>query len=1211
MAESKTPVLPASIDFSAEEAKVLRMWREIDAFQTSLTLNSQKKAFTFYDGPPFATGLPHYGHILAGTIKDTITRFQHMMGHHVERRFGWDCHGLPVEYEIDKKLGITGPDDITGPNGMGIRKYNEECRAIVSRYSNEWREIIERMGRWIDFDNDYKTMEPWYMESVWWVFKQVFEKGLVYQSYKVMPYSTACCTPLSNFEAQQNYKEGVIDPAVVITFPCLDGAHAGAEFLAWTTTPWTLPSNLALCVHPEIVYVKFKDLTGRYAKEGQDGRTFIMGKARLCQLYPKYGGKKYKGGEVEILEEFAGATLKGMTYEPLFPYFGDRAGKGSFKVCVDEYVTSEDGTCIVHQAPAFGEDDFRVCMANGVIVKGELVPCPLDAKGTFTDKCPEVQGQYIKDADAQLMEMLKARNRLVQKGNINHRYPFCWRSDTPLIYRIVPSWFIEVTKIRDDVVRNNQEGTTWVPKEIGTGRFHNWLSNARDWAVSRNRYWGTPIPIWVSDDGEEVVCVGSIDELKTLSGVDSIDDLHRENIDDIKIPSKQGRGQLSRVKVVFDCWFESGSMPYAQQHYPFVPEKKKQFEAGFPADFIAEGLDQTRGWFYTLMVLSTALFNKPAFKNLIVNGLVLAADGTKMSKRLKNYPPPMNVVDKCGADALRMYLVNSPVVRAQELKFSESGVRGVVRDMLQPWYSSLRMLSQNVARMNNNRGAGAPKFAPSCAQAEANSNFFDVWVRSELQKLVMAVRTEVGAYRLYTVLPNLVTFIGDLNNWYIRLNRARLKQGDGVSAEDAQGALSTLYSVLLTMCKILAPFTPFFTEYVFQQLRTMGDPRDFVNHAPGLTTVTKEGKTIDSSASVHFFPIPEVETIQGSEAVLAEVAYLQKIIECGRLARVQAKAVSDKLGNNKFPINKVLIVHGESQARASIEKVRAYVAAELNVQGGADGVEITGDEMTWCSFEAEPDNRAIGRRFKKERGQVLKGIKTLPHETLKEFETTKTLTLDVGGNEVVLTNEEVRVARNPKKTKGYVGIIVRKGRLADSKLAVFLSTEITEEAVKVMMAREMLSCVNRLRKAGGLVPEDKIRVFYDLSAGDARKDAGIVATAAVAENLEMLQGKLRAPVLPATAENKQEHMFELASEVLEMEGVQMTVSICRKGLLFANDATLGALFPEGEKRSVRVAAVRNYVATMGGGGVGQAESVAVNLDGVDVVMKRGEHFWLE
>ena len=605
---TRTP-LPGSISFGDEEAKTLAMWKEIDAFQASLKLNAKKPAFTFYDGPPFATGLPHYGHILAGTIKDTITRFQHMRGHHVERRFGWDCHGLPVEYEIDKKLGITGPDDITGPEGMGIRAYNAECRSIVQRYSGEWRTIIERMGRWIDFDNDYKTMEPWYMESVWWVFSEIWNKGLVYQSYKVMPYSTACCTPLSNFEAQQNYKDDVIDPAVVVTFPCLTGEHAGAEFLAWTTTPWTLPSNLALCVHPELVYVKFKDLTGKFNKDGQD-RMFIMGKNRLKQLYPKHGSKKYKGGELEIVSEFVGKSLEGLTYEPLFPYFQERSKKGSFKVCVDEYVTSEDGTCIVHQAPAFGEDDFRVCMAQGVIQKGELIPCPLDPSGRFTAAAPEYKGVYIKDADEAIMAELKKRNRLAQKGNINHRYPFCWRSDTPLIYRIVPSWFIEVTKIKDDVVRNNQEGTTWVPPEIGSGRFHNWLANARDWAVSRNRYWGTPIPIWKNEDGTEFKCIGSIEELEKLSG-QKITDLHRENIDDIEIPSADGKGVLKRVKEVFDCWFESGSMPYAQQHYPFVPETKEKFEAGFPADFIAEGLDQTRGWFYTLMVLSTALFNKP------------------------------------------------------------------------------------------------------------------------------------------------------------------------------------------------------------------------------------------------------------------------------------------------------------------------------------------------------------------------------------------------------------------------------------------------------------------------------------------------------------------------------------------------------------------------------------------------------------------------
>ena len=616
--------------------------------------------------------------------------------------------GLSVasQYEIDKKLNIKSTDDV---EAMGIRAYNAECRGIVTRYCAQWEDIVTRLGRWIDFKNDYKTMEPWYMESVWWVFKSVFEKNLVYRGFKIMPYSTACNTPLSNFEAGQNYKDDTRDPAVIVSLPIVGvQGQEDTSFVAWTTTPWTLPSNLALCVNPGFKYVKVVDKVR--------GQKFILMESCLNSLYkkPKKGKKNQVEPDYEVVQSFTGAELVGWHYKPLFPYFADHPG--AFRVLSDDYVTDSAGTGVVHQAPAFGEDDYRVCMAHGVVVKGGELPCPVDANGRFTAAVTDFAGRYVKAADDDICAMLKANGRLIQKASIVHSYPFCWRSDTPLIYRAVPSWFVNVTEIKEDLLRNNDQ-TYWVPAFVKEKRFHNWLRDARDWAISRTRYWGTPIPLWVSDDGEEVVCVGSIDELAELSG-ERPTDLHRENIDHITIPSRQGKGVLKRVPEVFDCWFESGSMPYAQVHYPF--ENKEKFDAHFPADFIAEGLDQTRGWFYTLMVLSTALKNKPAFKNLIVNGLVLAQDGKKMSKRLKNYPPPSNVINAYGADALRLYLINSPVVRAEPLRFKESGVHDVIKDVFLPWYNAFRFFKMSVDRSGG--------FVPDASLVYASDNEMDQWL---------------------------------------------------------------------------------------------------------------------------------------------------------------------------------------------------------------------------------------------------------------------------------------------------------------------------------------------------------------------------------------------------------------------------------------------------------------------------------------------------
>uniref|UniRef100_A0A8C3FDN0 isoleucine--tRNA ligase n=1 Tax=Chrysemys picta bellii TaxID=8478 RepID=A0A8C3FDN0_CHRPI len=988
-----------NINFPQEEEKILNLWNTLDCFQECLKQSKNRPRFTFYDGPPFATGLPHYGHILAGTIKDVVTRFAHQSGFYVDRRFGWDCHGLPVEYEIDKTLGIKGPEDVAK---MGIAEYNNQCRGIVMRYSTEWRISITRLGRWIDFDNDYKTLYPEFMETVWWVFKQLYNKGLVYRGVKVMPFSTACNTPLSNFEAHQNYKD-VQDPSVIVSFPLDEDENV--SLVAWTTTPWTLPSNLALCVNPELQYVKLKD--------SATGKIYILMEARLVALYKSES-------EYVILDRFPGITLKGKKYKPLFEYFIKCKNNGAFTVVTDNYVKEEEGTGVVHQAPYFG----------AVI-----------------------------------------------------SFPFCdWKS---IMYNNVIAFNF----------RNR------VPDFVREKRFGNWLKDARDWAISRNRYWGTPIPLWVSSDFEEVVCIGSVAELEELSGV-KVTDLHRESIDHLTIPSRCGKGMLHRVSEVFDCWFESGSMPYAQVHYPF--ENRKEFEDAFPADFIAEGIDQTRGWFYTLLVLSTALFGKPPFKNVIVNGLVLASDGQKMSKRKKNYPDPVTIVNGYGADALRLYLINSPVVRAENLRFKEEGVRDVLKDVFLPWYNAYRFLIQNIVILQHKEDG--KEFLYNENTMKESNNIMDKWILSFTQSLIQFFKAEMAAYRLYTVVPRLVKFVDVLTNWYVRMNRRRLKGENG--NEDCIMALETLFGVLYAMCRLMAPYTPFITELMYQNLKTLIDP------------ASVQEKNCDS---IHYLMLPQVREDLIDKKIENAVSWMQSVIELGRVIRDR------KTIPVKYPLKEVVVIHQDPEALENIRSLEKYILEELNVRQ----VTLSTDKDKYgIRLRAEPDHMVLGKRLKGAFKAVMTAIKELKSEQLEEFQ--KTGTIVVEGHE--LHEEDLRLMYTFDQVMG--GSAQYEAH-SDAQVLVLLDVTPDQSMVDEGVAREVINRIQKLRKKRNLVPTDEITVYY------RSHPEGDYLDSVIKEHTDFIFATIKAALKPYPVPTSREVLIQ---EKTQLKGSELEITLVRGGL---------------------------------------------------------------
>ena len=997
------------VNFSEQEEKILEFWKEKGIFKKSISQREGCDEYVFYDGPPFATGLPHFGHFIPSTIKDIIPRYQTMKGKKVERRFGWDCHGLPVENLIEKELGLNSKTDI---ENYGVANFNEACRDSVLRYVNEWKQTITRLGRWVDFDNDYKTMNPDYMESIWWVMKSLWEKGLLYEGHYILPYCPCCATVLSNHELATGGYKDVHDPAITIRFKVVKAGpsinddeitNGKTYFLAWTTTPWTLPSNLGLTAGPDIDYVKVKD----------GDEYYILAQARL--------GAYYKNPEdYEIIWTKKGSELLGCKYEPLFPYFAsletnEDGSDGAFRVFNADFVSTEDGTGIVHTAPGFGEDDNKVFKGSGV-----PTVCPVDNECKFTSEVPDYKGRFVKECDKDIMERLKQEGKLVKRDQILHAYPHCWRCSSPLIYRGVGSWFVKVESMRDKLLKANSQ-ITWQPAHIKEGRFGKWLANARDWAISRNRYWGNPLPIWKCPDCGKTICVGSRQELKDLSGTYP-EDLHKHFVDKITIPCKCG-GTMTRIPEVLDCWFESGSMPYAQNHYPF--ENKEYFEKHFPANFISEGLDQTRGWFYTLTVLAAALFDRPAFENCVVNGLILASDGKKMSKSLRNYTDPAEVMSKFGADAIRLFLMHSPAVKADDLKYSDDGVRDVLKGILIPLWNSYSFFV-TYANIDNVKATG------KAFENSLPSNPLDRWILSITQKLVKDVTEALDDYDLSKAIDPIVAYIDQLNNWYIRRSRRRFWKSENDS--DKNEAYESLYIALKTFAQVAAPVIPFITESIYLNLRNEND-----------------------AESVHLCDYPVYNEKFRDEQLEFKMDTVQKAVSMGRSLRYQYNL------KIRQPLKSVELVTRNPEEKKVLLEMEDSIREELNVKK----VVFHEREDELVEYQAKANFRTLG----KELGPLMKAasvkIAELEQEAIQSILDGSTLSIEVEGKNVELTIEKIIVERLEKANLKVVN---------DGTLTVALDSEITEELKLEGYVRDLVRGIQNLRKETGLAVTDRINL---------------------------------------------------------------------------------------------------------------------------------------
>ncbi len=927
--------VPAQPSFPELEEGVLGYWAASDTFRESVDQRPPGGEFVFYDGPPFANGLPHYGHLITGYVKDVVPRFRTMQGRRVERRFGWDCHGLPAEVEAERLLGISGKAEIVA---MGIDKFNEACRESVLRYTREWREYVTRQARWVDFDHDYKTLDLSYMESVMWAFKQLWDSGLVYEGFKVLPYCWRCETPLSNHELRMDddvYKDRQ-DPSVTVRFRL----ETGEWLLAWTTTPWTLPSNEAVAVGADISYTVLE----------KEGERYILARDRQAAYERELEG-------AAIVSELTGAELAGRRYEPLFPYLTDAATFGTqdaFRVILSDDVTTEDGTGAVHMAPAYGEADALACNAAGI-----PTILTVDEHARFTGVVPDFEGQHVFDANPGLTAKLADQGSLVRSQTYTHSYPHCWRCRNPLIYKAVSSWFVEVTKFSGRMVELNEQ-ITWVPGHVKHGQFGKWLENARDWSISRNRFWGSPIPAWRSDDPNypRTDVYGSLDELERDFGVRP-DDLHRPGIDNLTRPNPDdptGKSMMRRVPEVLDCWFESGSMPFAQVHYPF--ENADWFDGHYPGDFIVEYIGQTRGWFYTLHVLATALFDRPAFRSCVSHGIILGSDGQKMSKSLRNYPDVNEVFDTYGSDAMRWYLMASPILRGSNLVVSEAGIRDAVRQAILPLWNSYYFFALYA-------NAESYQATPSTT----SEHVLDRYILAKTRAAVEEMAGLMDEYNVPTACQVLREHLEGLTNWYIRRSRDRFWAGD-------RAALDTLWTVLEVTCRAAAPLLPLTTEAIWRGLT--GEPSVHLTDWPDLTDWPEDAELASSMDLVR--------------AVCSTALGLRKAHQL----RV------------RLPLARLTVGHPEAVALAPYAEL---ISDEVNVKD----IELSADPASLGSFELAVNPRVLGPRIGGKVQEVIKAVKAGNWVQSGDSITAAGVTLEAGEYDLLL------VAADPDSTAALPG----------------------------------------------------------------------------------------------------------------------------------------------------------------------------------------------
>ena len=982
-------------DFPNLEEKVLDRWEKDNTFQVSVDSKPEESEYVFYDGPPFANGLPHHGHLLTGYVKDVVPRFQTMKGKKVERRFGWDCHGLPAEMEVEKELQVSGRSEITE---YGIDKFNERCEESVLRFTEEWEKTVTRQARWVDFENDYKTMDPSYMESVMWAFKQLWEKDLIYEAFRVMPYSWGAETPLSNFEIRlDDATRPRQDPAVTVAFD-LDTKENESEkvrLLAWTTTPWTLPSNLALAVGAEIEYSKLKD---------SDGTIWIISSNALSRYEEQLE-------DMEDLGTIRGSELIGKKYKPLFDFFDYRTD--AFKVLEADWIDDQEGTGIVHMAPGFGEDDQTVCEANDISI-GDVVP--VDDKGCYTKEVKTWKGMNVFDANPEIISTLKSNGQLLRHDSYEHNYPHCWRTDTPIIYKAISSWYVKVTDLTEQLLANNQ-AINWIPGHVQNGRFGMWLEGARDWSISRNRFWGSPIPVWKSDNSDypRVDVYGSIEEIEKDFGVKP-DNLHRPFIDELTRPNPDdptGKSFMHRVPEVLDCWFESGSMPFAQVHYPF--ENKEWFDDHFPADFIVEYINQTRGWFYTLHVLATALFDRPAFQNVICHGILLAEDGAKLSKKLRNYTEPNEIFVKQGSDALRWYLMSANIVRGGDSRISDNGIDDVVRHVLLPIWNAYSFFT-----LYANVDGYEAKFRTE------SEHLLDRYLLAKTRQLVESVDSKMEDYDLPGATESIQAFIDALNNWYIRRSRDRFwEKRTKENENEKKDAYDTLYTVLKIFSQVSAPFLPM----IMEEIHT------------GLT----------GEQSVHLTDWPDSEILPEDKPLVENMDRIRDA------ASTALRLREDEGIRVRLPLSSMVIAGPGS---SSLSNFLELLTDEVNVKE----IKLIEDLDMYATYSLQPNGSLLGPRLGKEVQSVFAAAKSGDWE-LNEDGTAKVA-------DVLLNAEEFELGLQPHEG-------ITAATLNSGDAIIILDTEITEDLAKEGIARDVIRQVQQARRDAELVVTDRIQIWLD------------------------------------------------------------------------------------------------------------------------------------